>query len=419
MPLLRLFPRAGGAPIEFTAEQTILGRDPSCHVVIEDRSISRRHASVEQRGDLWHVVDRGSANGTFVNGERVTESPLANGNEVTFGTVRYRVEVLEESTVLLPAVRDVPRTAPPPPAPAPHPARVEPAPGTPEAAAALLGVPLGAPPEHVQSRFEELTNDIQTRLAGARAPTLKRTYEKSLQELREAFEQLCPAQGAAVDVSDLPSAQPVVLSKSIESMVMKAPSRAVIGDEEPAVADAGLSTTVSLFGGVSILLIGVLAFFFMSGSKIRSRIAEEEAAPELRTARQDAESFRTTETLVDSGALQNGKLVLCNESALPLDVLWLSAIYIAPSEASRRDDIPQYKLRTFNSSFCGRDYRMVLATGAQKTFDVRSEKSERCNWDGSAVFYALAIRRPGAEEAAWFSGLQNRTDECVKVGSGW
>jgi hypothetical protein len=114
MAILRLRPPSG-APIEFEQDRTLVGRDPSCAVVLEDKSVSRRHALVERRGDAWHVVDQGSANGTFVNGQQIAEAELRDGQELRLGTLPLGVEVESEmpQTVLM-ASPALAAPAPPP-----------------------------------------------------------------------------------------------------------------------------------------------------------------------------------------------------------------------------------------------------------------------------------------------------------------
>jgi pSer/pThr/pTyr-binding forkhead associated (FHA) protein len=48
-----------------------VGRDDECDVHLEHSTVSRRHALIVQRRDLWWIVDTGSANGTFINDDRV------------------------------------------------------------------------------------------------------------------------------------------------------------------------------------------------------------------------------------------------------------------------------------------------------------------------------------------------------------
>lgn len=65
-----------------------IGRDAECDVQVASRYVSRRHARVERRGDDFFLVDLGSANPMFVNGERVHgERPLRSGDSVRLADV--------------------------------------------------------------------------------------------------------------------------------------------------------------------------------------------------------------------------------------------------------------------------------------------------------------------------------------------
>jgi hypothetical protein len=67
-----------------------IGRAPSNDVVLEDQHVSRQHAYLGRRGKLWVLVDKGSVNGTFVNGRRLTRPcALRDGDVVTIGGVQF------------------------------------------------------------------------------------------------------------------------------------------------------------------------------------------------------------------------------------------------------------------------------------------------------------------------------------------
>src|SRR5262245_16661583 len=143
MAILRLH-RHGAPPLEIDRDRVLVGRDPSCEVVIDDKSVSRRHAAIERRGSVFVVVDQGSANGSFVNGEQISEAALYDGQELRLGMVPFRVQIESEAegtmlmgggggdgTLLIPsgpaaapayAPAAPPAYAPPPPAYAPAPA---------------------------------------------------------------------------------------------------------------------------------------------------------------------------------------------------------------------------------------------------------------------------------------------------------
>jgi uncharacterized RDD family membrane protein YckC len=76
-----------------------IGRDPSNDLVLPDAMVSRRHAVIELRGNQYFLRDCNSSNGSLVNGDRVSERNLRDGDLVAIGTARllFRddVEVLD------------------------------------------------------------------------------------------------------------------------------------------------------------------------------------------------------------------------------------------------------------------------------------------------------------------------------------
>ena len=74
-------------------EETItVGRLPESTIVLADPNVSRSHAEIRPRGTGFVVIDLGATNGTRVNGVRVNEQALADGDEVMFGNTRMRFE---------------------------------------------------------------------------------------------------------------------------------------------------------------------------------------------------------------------------------------------------------------------------------------------------------------------------------------
>jgi pSer/pThr/pTyr-binding forkhead associated (FHA) protein len=62
-----------------------VGRATDCEIVVDNLGVSRHHCSIVKDGDNWAVVDKGSNNGTFVGGQRVTRHVLKNGDRVVMG----------------------------------------------------------------------------------------------------------------------------------------------------------------------------------------------------------------------------------------------------------------------------------------------------------------------------------------------
>jgi hypothetical protein len=65
-----------------------VGRMPESTVVLADPNVSRNHAEVRPQGDGYVVIDLGSTNGTRVNGVRISEHTLRDGDEIMFGNTR-------------------------------------------------------------------------------------------------------------------------------------------------------------------------------------------------------------------------------------------------------------------------------------------------------------------------------------------
>jgi uncharacterized RDD family membrane protein YckC len=65
-----------------------IGRDPSNDLVLPDAMVSRRHAVVEHRAGQFFLRDCSSANGSVVNGDRVSERGLRDGDLVAIGSTR-------------------------------------------------------------------------------------------------------------------------------------------------------------------------------------------------------------------------------------------------------------------------------------------------------------------------------------------
>lgn len=84
----------------------ILGRDPSCDIPVQDRSVSRHHARIEPEDDgALLLVDNGSSNGTSVNGQPVTSRHLDLGDRITLGDgielVLTQLSSLDEQLLLV------------------------------------------------------------------------------------------------------------------------------------------------------------------------------------------------------------------------------------------------------------------------------------------------------------------------------
>jgi diguanylate cyclase (GGDEF)-like protein len=99
--LLRNFPLVG--------ECCLIGRSDDCDCVLSGREVSRKHARITSRGGTFVLEDLDSANGTFVNRQRVTRHILKHGDvimigdfKVTFNDGRGLLGVIDETQVETP-----------------------------------------------------------------------------------------------------------------------------------------------------------------------------------------------------------------------------------------------------------------------------------------------------------------------------
>ena len=82
-----------GTRFELTDKKYVLGRQTTCDIVIADHNVSRVHAELRFAQGTWQIDDRGSTNGTRINGDVIVEpTPLASGDVIAFGAVNIHFE---------------------------------------------------------------------------------------------------------------------------------------------------------------------------------------------------------------------------------------------------------------------------------------------------------------------------------------
>lgn len=114
MIVVQLFHIKGPIPIngreqEFSEPSILIGRHPSCHVKFptDMTHISRKHAEIIRDGNQFKLIDH-SSNGTFVNGKKVNEIYLKDGDVLTFAEGGPQISFLTQ-------MKEGPREATPPP----------------------------------------------------------------------------------------------------------------------------------------------------------------------------------------------------------------------------------------------------------------------------------------------------------------
>ncbi len=76
--------------IPLAGDRVVLGRAADCDLVIADPRVSRHHAELRRQDDGFLLVDLGSTNGTFLNGQRIGQAlPLRAGDVIELGAARF------------------------------------------------------------------------------------------------------------------------------------------------------------------------------------------------------------------------------------------------------------------------------------------------------------------------------------------
>ena len=81
---------SAGRQFPLADQAIVLGRSPQCAVFIADQRASRRHAEMRWDGEVATLNDLGSANGTFLNGRRITATEaLRDGDEIAIASAIF------------------------------------------------------------------------------------------------------------------------------------------------------------------------------------------------------------------------------------------------------------------------------------------------------------------------------------------
>jgi len=86
--------------IALTKEEYLIGRGTDCDLRLGSSAISRHHCMLRIRKGEATLVDLGSANGTFVNGQRVrSQAAMGNGDELALGEFKFILELQGRSGI--------------------------------------------------------------------------------------------------------------------------------------------------------------------------------------------------------------------------------------------------------------------------------------------------------------------------------
>lgn len=96
--LIQISGRETGQMFNLTGRNVRIGRDATCQIILDDPHISRHHAEIFTRnGNEIVIRDAGSTNGIFVNGKKVVEQALLDGDKILIGTRLYFKFVFQDA----------------------------------------------------------------------------------------------------------------------------------------------------------------------------------------------------------------------------------------------------------------------------------------------------------------------------------
>jgi adenylate cyclase len=205
MPLLARFPMSrltiigpdGRQDVELLAHNT-LGRHPNNTVQVLDRIVSKEHCHLDLvEGGRYILRDLGSLNGTYVNGERVSERILSPGDEIMLGSTRiiFDADAASRGPATVPQRPNVVQPQPMVPV---QPPRVS-SPATVAAAVAVPAVPVSpptpSPPDAKLSRVTIAPGMVESHIRTKLAPLIDQSFlpERLIHDmdvLRRDYEKL-------------------------------------------------------------------------------------------------------------------------------------------------------------------------------------------------------------------------------------
>jgi len=87
-----------GMTYDLTADEVVIGRNPTTDITLLDEGISREHALLLWDEDTpgYVIEDLASTNGTKLNGKRIRSAPLSEGDEIQVGQTRFRFQLVKD-----------------------------------------------------------------------------------------------------------------------------------------------------------------------------------------------------------------------------------------------------------------------------------------------------------------------------------
>ena len=104
--LVCLVPPFEGSDHPLDRPELVIGRDESCDIRMDHRSIDDRHAKITYQEGTYSVVDLGSQDGIKVNDETYRMVTLRKGDVITIGNLKFRFVAPGEEFTFVPGIEE-------------------------------------------------------------------------------------------------------------------------------------------------------------------------------------------------------------------------------------------------------------------------------------------------------------------------
>jgi two-component system, cell cycle response regulator len=100
MPYLVMYSQRNmGKRLDLSEAQLTVGRSPNADIVVDDRRVSKIHCTLQYRENAIHIQDNDSTNGTFLNGERITNTSITGSALLQIGGTVMKLEFKNKAEV--------------------------------------------------------------------------------------------------------------------------------------------------------------------------------------------------------------------------------------------------------------------------------------------------------------------------------
>lgn len=282
-------------------------------------------------------------------------------------------------------------------------------------AAEFLSLSENASAEDVRGRFQELYSDYHIRLTNAPTATLKRVYQRNLEEVRLACETFFPGMVFATP-QDLPSAEPMPGMAETSTPRSFTASQAVPSVPNEPKTVSGHSNRGFNIIVVCAAIVGSMAVLF-AVLWFRSTSEREALDNFLQADSNDQVSYLSQHPHLAPqlhktlAMLTNGKFSVCNDSSTPIDITWVIATYRGPDGAFHTFNSKNYPTMDSEGNPVWVKWH-VIGNGGRENLNL--VKGSELVWDGSVITYAIGVHFDDQEyvRGGSWSTVQ---DGCVHV----